>query len=202
VSGTVRALPRLEDTALTIAMSGSSVAALREDQLESAVRVRSVPCRDADEREAHGPAARTVRQSNRCSAQAGTQNAVAADGLRHAGLTAGSWIVDGNIRLSNGDPAMPYCQLTLQEREVISQMRFSGLGPTAIGRRLWRSASTISRELRRNGSGDGYQAVSAQRVAAANVGCLARWTVPRSTRQCVRTCRSSGLRSRLQVAQG
>jgi IS30 family transposase len=60
---------------------------------------------------------------------------------------------------------MPYCQLTLQEREVISQLHFSGLGPTAIGRRLGRSPSTISRELRRNGSGDEYRAVSAQRRA-------------------------------------
>jgi IS30 family transposase len=60
---------------------------------------------------------------------------------------------------------MPYCQLTLEEREVISQMHFSGLGPTAIGRRRGRSPSTISRELQRNWSGDGYQAVSAQRSA-------------------------------------
>ena len=81
------------------------------------------------------------------------------------GGTAGDWIVDRNIRLSNRDPAMPYCQLTLQEREVISQMHFSGVDPTAIGRRLRRTASTISRELRHNGSGDNYQAVSAQRRA-------------------------------------
>ena len=60
---------------------------------------------------------------------------------------------------------MPYCQLTLEEREVISQMHFSGVGPTAIGRRLGRSASTISRELWRNASGDGCQTVSAQRRA-------------------------------------
>ena len=31
---------------------------------------------------------------------------------------------------------MPYCQLTIEEREVISQMHYSGAGPSAIGRRL------------------------------------------------------------------
>lgn len=84
---------------------------------------------------------------------------------RWQGGTAGGWIVDETIRLSNGDPAMPYCQLTLEEREVISQMYYSGLGPMAIGRRLGRAPSTISRELRRNGTGDRYLAVSAQRRA-------------------------------------
>ncbi|MGH7200290.1 MAG: helix-turn-helix domain-containing protein, partial [Planctomycetaceae bacterium] len=44
---------------------------------------------------------------------------------------------------------MPYGHLTAQEREVISQMRFSGKGPTEIGRALGRDKGTISRELRR-----------------------------------------------------
>lgn len=57
--------------------------------------------------------------------------------------TAGSWIVDGKIRLSHGEPAMPYRQLTIEEREVISQMHYSGAGPSAIGRRLGRSAGTF-----------------------------------------------------------
>lgn len=56
---------------------------------------------------------------------------------------------------------MPYHQLTLEEREVISQMHYSCAGPTAIARRLNRSPSTISRELRRNGNRQGYRAVAA-----------------------------------------
>lgn len=57
---------------------------------------------------------------------------------------------------------MPYHQLTLEEREVISQLRFSGAGPTAIARRLKRSPSTISRELRRNSDLQGYRALAAE----------------------------------------
>ena len=58
---------------------------------------------------------------------------------------------------------MSYHQLTLEEREVISQMHYSGSGPTAIARCLDRSPSTISRELRRNCSPQGYRAVTAQK---------------------------------------
>jgi hypothetical protein len=65
------------------------------------------------------------------------------------GCTAGSWICDGSIRPPIGAPELPYCQLTLQEREIISQMYFSDVCLTAIGRRLGRSPSTISCELRR-----------------------------------------------------
>ena len=61
---------------------------------------------------------------------------------------------------------MPYCQLTIEEREVISQMHYSSAGPSAIGRRLGRSASTISRELKRNSDADSYRAVPAQERAS------------------------------------
>ena len=64
--------------------------------------------------------------------------------------TAGSWIVDATSRLSNGEPAMPCHQLTVEEREVISQMHYSGARASAIAQRLRRSPSTIGRELRRN----------------------------------------------------
>jgi len=49
--------------------------------------------------------------------------------------TAGSWIVGVNNPLSNEAPAMSYQQLTLEQREVISQMHYSGSGPTAAARR-------------------------------------------------------------------
>lgn len=58
---------------------------------------------------------------------------------------------------------MPDGHLTAQEREVISQMRYSGAGPTAIAEALGRDKSTVSRELRRNGAGGKYAALEAQR---------------------------------------
>ena len=60
---------------------------------------------------------------------------------------------------------MPRGHLTVQEREVISQMRSSGYGPTAIAAALGRHKSSISRELRRNGSAGTYSALEAQRSA-------------------------------------
>jgi len=43
-----------------------------------------------------------------------------------------------------------YQHLTTEERESIWELRFEGNGPREIGRRIGRSASTISRELDRN----------------------------------------------------
>jgi transposase, IS30 family len=43
-----------------------------------------------------------------------------------------------------------YSHLTREERDQIAELRSEGLGCNAIARRLGRSASTISRELRRN----------------------------------------------------
>lgn len=56
-------------------------------------------------------------------------------------------------------------QLTMREREVLSQMRYAGESKAAIARRLGRSKSTIGRELKRNASGEGYSAITAQRAA-------------------------------------
>jgi len=53
--------------------------------------------------------------------------------------------------------------LTLEEREVIARMRSAGRNQAAIGRRLGRAESTISRELQRNRSRNGYWAVAAHR---------------------------------------
>ncbi len=55
--------------------------------------------------------------------------------------------------------------LTLEEREVIAHMHRAGKLQTQIALRLGRSKSTISRELRRNRSRNGYWAVAAQRKA-------------------------------------
>lgn len=45
---------------------------------------------------------------------------------------------------------MPYRHLSKEERYVIYHLTLFGLGPNEIGRRLSRSGSTISREVRRN----------------------------------------------------
>jgi IS30 family transposase len=66
--------------------------------------------------------------------------------------------------LSNGVPAMAH-HLTVEEREVIAQMRSAGRNQAEIAVRLRRAASTISRELRRNRSRNGYWAVAAQKKA-------------------------------------
>jgi IS30 family transposase len=55
--------------------------------------------------------------------------------------------------------------LILEEREVIAQMHRAGKRQTQIADRLRRHKSTISRELRRNRSRNGYWAVAAQRKA-------------------------------------
>ena len=55
--------------------------------------------------------------------------------------------------------------LTLEEREVIAHMHRAGKMQTQIALRLGRSKSTISRELRRNRSRNGYWAVAAHRKA-------------------------------------
>lgn len=57
--------------------------------------------------------------------------------------------------------------LTLEEREVIARMRLSGRSQTEIAGRLGRADSTISRELRRNRSRNGYWPVAAQKRADA-----------------------------------
>src|ERR1700750_118681 len=60
---------------------------------------------------------------------------------------------------------MAYQHLRAEEREVISQMYAAGASKEAIGAELNRDASTISRELRRNGAGEFYFAVDPQNLA-------------------------------------
>jgi IS30 family transposase len=55
--------------------------------------------------------------------------------------------------------------LTLEEREVIAHLQRTGKMQAQIADRLGRSKRTISRELRRNRSRNGYWAVAAQRKA-------------------------------------
>ncbi len=58
----------------------------------------------------------------------------------------------------------PYQQLTQDERDLIAHLHAKGLARSEIARRIGRDKSTISRELRRNGSGiyDVYLAHKAQ----------------------------------------
>jgi transposase, IS30 family len=64
--------------------------------------------------------------------------------------------------------------LTLEEREVIAQMRSKDRSQAEIARRLGRAESTISRELRRNRSRNGYWPVAAQKKADSRQSCRSR----------------------------
>ena len=84
--------------------------------------------------------------------------------------------------------------LTLEEREVIAHMHRVGKMQTQIAERLARNKSTISRELRRNRSRNGYWAVAAQRKAQRRrserpwVAKLKRPEVRRYMRERLRQC--------------
>ena len=56
-------------------------------------------------------------------------------------------------------------QLSIEERERISQLRFAGVTRAEIARQLNRARSTISRELKRNSSDGKYSAVKAEQLA-------------------------------------
>ena len=53
--------------------------------------------------------------------------------------------------------------LTVEERDSIARMRHAGADQKEVARAVGRSPSTISRELRRNRTGDEYYAAQAQR---------------------------------------
>ena len=71
-----------------------------------------------------------------------------------------------------------YRQLTMEDRESLSQMRARKCSPAEIARKLRRHRSTIGRELSRNGGPrGGYSAVTAQRL------CEQRRRQPRRPRK-------------------
>jgi len=55
--------------------------------------------------------------------------------------------------------------LTMEERDRIAQLRYRGADQEEIAKALERAPSTISRELRRNRTGNEYYAAQAQRLA-------------------------------------
>lgn len=59
--------------------------------------------------------------------------------------------------------ATRYHHLTVEERNIIHRGRVEGLSLRAIGRQLGRSPSTLAREVTRNGSSGGYDAIAAER---------------------------------------
>jgi IS30 family transposase len=56
-------------------------------------------------------------------------------------------------------------QLTVEERDRLAQLRYQGATQKEIATAFGRSPATISRELRRNRTGDTYYAAQAQRTA-------------------------------------
>lgn len=71
-----------------------------------------------------------------------------------------------------------YTHLSLAEREAIHQGRLEGLSLRAMSRKLGRSAGTVSREIRRNGSPSGYEAVTAERGYRRRRSCGRRKLAP------------------------
>ncbi|KJK53342.1 hypothetical protein UK23_01070 [Lentzea aerocolonigenes] len=61
---------------------------------------------------------------------------------------------------------MPGKRLDEEERQLIAQFLWDGLGYSEIGRRLQRPASTIQREVARNGGHNNYRPGAAHRAAA------------------------------------
>lgn len=81
--------------------------------------------------------------------------------------------------------------LTMDEREVISQMAYAGKSKAGIARRLGRHRCTIGRELKRNSPGKSYQAVAAPRHAEER--CRNRPLVRKMDRADVNEAVRSGL---------
>ena len=63
---------------------------------------------------------------------------------------------------------MQYTRLNEEEREIISKGLAQNKSIRTIAKELGRSTSTISREIRRNGSKTGYWAFSANQKTKAN----------------------------------
>jgi IS30 family transposase len=94
-------------------------------------------------------------------------------GVREAGVAAGvgrtaeEWFRRAGGVKGNGPGPVSGRYLSLAEREEIAVGLAAGEPVRVIAARLGRSASTVSREIRRNGSRLGYRAVAAQAQAEA-----------------------------------
>lgn len=86
-----------------------------------------------------------------------------------AALGSHSGSIHGMLKLQGGIEPRERCrsvrQLTVAEREEISRGLVAGLSLRELGRRLSRSASTISREVARNGGRREYRATAAEKAA-------------------------------------
>ncbi len=91
--------------------------------------------------------------------------------------------VFGQLAPYGGIRPRPRCRsplaLTLAEREEISRGIAAGQSMRQIARRLSRAASTVSREIRRNGGGSAYRATEAEERA---------WGRARRPRRCRLSC--------------
>ena len=104
--------------------------------------------------------------------QAQASGATLKEAAADAGVskTAGHcWLHEsGGVRPRPTRPR-PALRLSQAEREEISRGLAKGLTRTVIARQIGRSASPVSREVRRNTSVAGYRAVKADRLPQANV---------------------------------
>jgi hypothetical protein len=74
-------------------------------------------------------------------------------------------ILKANGGIAPPQRCRPRCSLTLAEREEISRGLAAGDSMHAIATRLGRSASTVSREVGRNGGRESYRALKADERA-------------------------------------
>jgi transposase, IS30 family len=79
--------------------------------------------------------------------------------------TGRRWFAEAGGVIGNAPGELGKRYLSVAEREEISLGIGRGEGPRAIGRLLGRPASTISREINRNGGRDRYRAYRAEAVA-------------------------------------
>ncbi|MFD5461578.1 MarR family transcriptional regulator [Kitasatospora sp. NPDC127059] len=76
---------------------------------------------------------------------------------------------------------MPGGRLTGEDRRLIAEGLAEGLGFAGIGRRLGRPASTVMREVTRNGGSEGYRADRAEEAARHRARRRKRDRLPAST---------------------
>ena len=141
------------------------------------------PAVQREERRQFWAAITTGQTSEDAASVAGVSPAVGTRWFREAG-----GMPPAGFGSSSKPPSGRY--LLFAEREEIALLRAQGHGVREIARRLERTASTISRELRRNaatrGGGLDYRATSGTPTARRAAQSQPSW---RSTRRCGSPCR-------------
>ena len=108
---------------------------------------------------------RSVQAGFWCEVRAGLSVVEAAEAAGVSAGTAGRWLRQAGGVAANGPVLGSGRFLSVAEREEIAVGRAAGLSVRAIAAGLGRAPSTVSREVRRNGSRGRYRALAAQSQA-------------------------------------